>query len=340
MLETGWLRETLLFDGTLWRSSNAGLPSDYQVATPQEVLVTTVGEVGVYVTSNVQLGIQDPVKADPDHNRVVTEGKKRISVRVTIFAILMLLLPSSLPAAPCPELPSNVNWSQQEHWTWKEICEGREANLQQNGSAGTSAEARIRFQQSNLSQRFIETILLNEPYRSSIPRQGVRIFGARFPERIDLSHSKLEGDLWLRSSRFEDARQSGEAMNLVGAQISGHLNLEGSSASAGVNMDSLHAGALSMNYVNFPSVWLASARIGTQVNVNDATVTGRFQMTNLEVGTDLYLLNSTLTEVVLSSAKVGGRLAIEGPRSARTLWRRTLGVGTTQHLVRSTVISL
>ncbi len=164
----------------------------------------------------------------------------RVSLHATMFAILMLVLPSLSTAATCPELPGNANWTEQERWAWKEICEGREANLQQ-----------FRPPQRDLSQRFIETIFFSEPYRSSIPRQSVRILGARFPERIDLSHSKLEGDLWLRSSRFEDARQSGEAVSLVGAEIRGHLNLEGSIASAGVNMDSLHAGVVSMNNVNF-----------------------------------------------------------------------------------------
>jgi hypothetical protein len=190
----------------------------------------------------------------------------KASLQATMVAIVMLALPSLSTAATCPELLGNANWSEQERWVWKEICEGREANLQQ-----------FQPPQRDLSQRFIETIVLSEPYRSSMPRQSVRIFGARFPERIDLSHTKLKGDLWLRSSRFEDARQSGEAVSLVGAEIRGHINLEGSSASAGVNMDSLHAGTLSMNNVNFPSVWLATARIGTQVSVNEATVKGLFQ---------------------------------------------------------------
>src|SRR5207302_3110699 len=91
------------------------------------------------------------------------------------------------------------------------------------------------------------------------------------------------------------------------------------------NMDSLHAGTISMNNVNFPSVWLATARIGTQVSVNDATVAGLFQMTNLEVGTDLYFLNSTLTEVLLRFAKVGGALEIEGPRRRQDPVAQKLG---------------
>jgi hypothetical protein len=243
----------------------------------------------------------------------------RASLAASTFAIL-LVLPSLSSAATCPDLPSgsSSNWTEQERWVWQEICEGHEANLQQYSGP-----------QHDLSQRFIETILFAEPYRNSIPRQSVRIVGARFPERVDLSQRKLDGDLSLTSSQF-DGRQDGEAVNLVGSEIRGSLTLNGSTASSHVNMDSLHAGTVSMNGVNFPSLWLATARIGTQLSVNDSTVAGLFQMNNVEVGTDLFLLNSTLTEVVLRSAKVGGMLAIEGPR------RRADPVAESQHCHNNT----
>jgi hypothetical protein len=237
-----------------------------------------------------------------------------IPERVSTFTVLMLLFSSFSIAATCPQLPTNATWSEQEHWAWNEICEGREANLQQYKPADGRAETLAAPNPHVLSHNFIETILLSEPYRSNIPTTGVRIYGARFLERIDLSNIKLDGDLWLRASRFEDAKRSGESVRLAGAVIKGYLTLEGSSASAGINMDSLQASALSINNVNFPSVWMATARIGTQVSVNDATVSGQLEMTNLEVGTDLLFLNSTLEKVVLRSVKVGGNLLIQGPR--------------------------
>jgi tRNA A37 threonylcarbamoyladenosine dehydratase len=50
--------------------------------TPQEVFVSTVGEVGVCMTSSVRLGIQDHVKIDPDHHRVELENEKVRILRV------------------------------------------------------------------------------------------------------------------------------------------------------------------------------------------------------------------------------------------------------------------
>jgi hypothetical protein len=236
-----------------------------------------------------------------------------VSVPLSITAIFLVMLPSLSLSETCSELSVNAKWTDQERWAWREICEGREANLQHYGGGNKSAELRAQDAREDLSQRFLETILLAEPFRSSIPGQSVRISWARFPDTINLSHSKLDGDLWLKSSRF-DGSAEGESVNLAGAEIKGKLNLEGSSASANVNMDSLHAGEIQMNYVSFPSVWLATARVGSQISANDATVRGRFQMTNLEVGTDLHLINSTLEEVVLTSARVAGRLDIQGPR--------------------------
>jgi len=229
----------------------------------------------------------------------------------TSFAIAMLLIPFFLPAATCPELPDNVSWSEQEHWVWNEVCAGREANLQQRyGGNETPRQVKNWPVQRDLSERFLKTILLDDTYRTKIPDQGVLIRGARFRETIHLSHSQLKHDLWLTSSRFEGTP---EALNLVGTEINGHLHLDYSTFLGRVNLDSIRADSLSLRNGNFSSVWLASAKFD-ELYIDDATVAGLLQMRSLEVARDISLRNSTLTEVVLRSAKVGGTLAIEGPR--------------------------
>ncbi len=88
-------------------------------------------------------------------------------------------------------------------------------------------------------------------------------------------------------------------------------------------MDSLHAGALSMSggpalgkwlSSRWGLIWLATARIDGQLDVNDSIVTGDLKMNDVAVGTKLFLLKSTLTKVILSGAKIGGMLQIQGPR--------------------------
>src|SRR5205809_3366544 len=251
-------------------------------------------------------------------------------LRAAILAISMLVCPPLSFAqsrgrdGPCPELPGNGNaWREEEHWVWKEICEGRVANLQQRfGGSDEPAEAQKWPPQRDLGQQFIETVLTDNSYRSRIPRNGVLIIGARFRERLDLSHLKLDRDLWLTNSSFEGT-QLGEALNLVGAEISGRLNLDASTASKRINMDSLHAGQLSMSGGPSPStpdkwirsvwqsIWLATASIDRDLSVNDSTVAGEFQMTNMEVGKNLEMINANLTQVILKYANIAGVLAIE-----------------------------
>jgi hypothetical protein len=230
----------------------------------------------------------------------------------TTFAIAMLLIPLFLPAATCPELPGNAGWSEQELWVWNEVCAGREANLQQHyGGNGSPGQVENWPTQRDLSERFLKTILSDEIYRGKIPDRGVLIVGARFREKIDLSHFQLKHDLWLRWCRFEGTPP--EALNLAGTQINGRLNLDHSTFLNGVNMDSIHASELFLTNGHLPSVWLARAKFDL-LRIDDTTIAGNLQMQNLEVEQDVSLRNSTLTNVMLRFAKVGGTLAIEGPR--------------------------
>src|SRR6266481_2638202 len=221
-----------------------------------------------------------------------------------IFAVVFTsrsFAQASVPDDPCPPLPGNpAAWMEQEHRAWRAICEGRDADLQSMYGGSPSPQDSDRWPvQRDLSQRFLETILTNNTYRSRIPRRGVFIIGARFREETNLARIRLNRDLWLRSSLFS-------ALNLVGADIGGHLDLKGSSVSKSVNMDSLHVDALSMELVRLPNLWLASAKIVNLLRLNDSVVSGQIQMTNMEVGKDVEIINSSLNEVILRSAKIGG----------------------------------
>jgi hypothetical protein len=213
------------------------------------------------------------------------------------------------PDAPCPKLPGNpASWTDQEHWAWSAICGGHNADLLgKYGGSPSPADSQHWPAQRDLSQRFLETILTNDAYRSRIPLRGIFIVGARFPDEFNLAHVKLDRDLWLLSSQFN-------ALNLVGADFSGHLDFKGSSVTKRVNMDSLHADALSMEGVHFPDLWLATAKIANLIRLNDSVVAGQIQMMNMEVGNDVQMLNSSLNEVILRSVKIGGTLTIAGPK--------------------------
>jgi hypothetical protein len=119
-------------------------------------------------------------------------------------------------------------------------------------------------------------------------------------------------DLVLENNYF--GSQKDDAINLAGAQITGHLDCDGSQALWNVNMDSLRAGALTMHRGRFQKVWLANAKIEVLLDASDATIPGEFRMINIQVGNDLQMYKSTLTTVLLQSAKIDGTLSIEGRR--------------------------
>jgi hypothetical protein len=119
-------------------------------------------------------------------------------------------------------------------------------------------------------------------------------------------------DLVLENNYF--GSQKDDALNLAGAQITGHLDCDGSQALWNVNMDSLRAGALTMRRGRFQKVWLANAKIEVLLDASDATIPGEFRMINIQVGNDLQMYKSTLTTVLLQSARIDGTLSIEGSR--------------------------
>ena len=106
-----------------------------------------------------------------------------------------------------------------------------------------------------LRSKFLETILLHEPYRSALPRQGVRIDGAWFTESLDLSYATLVQQLWLDYSRFESPvdltyLQAPQLVSLEGstftgevkllrAKIGGHLDMSESKFNGKLIMDSI-----------------------------------------------------------------------------------------------------
>ncbi len=104
---------------------------------------------------------------------------------------------------PGGETSPPEDWSEAETWAWAEIRAGRTADFNARFGPLDPKTPKGWDDTRKLGQSFLETILLDDPYRSAIPRQGVRILGAWFPEPIDLAHARVEHQLWLHRSRFD-----------------------------------------------------------------------------------------------------------------------------------------
>jgi hypothetical protein len=278
----------------------------------------------------------------------------RVSLVLLSVFVALALDPSSLAAtAPATSAcsvqsqPVQDSWTEQEAWVWAQVCAGREANLQDRYCPGRNPGAGA-CQPANqiLRPQFLESILLDEPYRGSIPRQGVHIIGATFEEVLDLRYAKVDANVFLENSTFKRAvvltgfRTPGllafdgstflGVFRVNGAQIGGLLSLAGDTrANQGLDMDGLRAGYLALKGQGvrgtfdapvftspvWPAIWLSHARIDGDIDLSDATIDSGLNMANVEVGDELRLRYAILKgRVIVTNAKIGGDLALEGSK--------------------------
>jgi len=108
----------------------------------------------------------------------------------------------ALPGEKCSIAPGE-SWSDLEKWVWNEIGSGRIADI--NAHLGRTADPK-KPEDWGLDRRlrptFLETILLHDPWRNAIPRQGVRIEGGVLDQPLDLSDANILSPLWLEKFRF------------------------------------------------------------------------------------------------------------------------------------------
>ena len=217
----------------------------------------------------------------------------------------------ALPGEKCRILPL-PKWTEPEKWAWTQICEGKEANfnerLKEKLDPRNPAHAGEWSDERKLSSIFLETILLHEPFRSAIPRRGVRIIGAYFPNFINLIDASIEQLLLLYKSRFK----SQVDMNRLRTPTS--ISLEGSKFDGDLNMDSISVGdSLLMREAEFGKVVLRGAKIGGQLSMVETTFKGKLDMYNASVGGSLLMRNTEFDKpAYLIFLSVGSNLDVRG----------------------------
>jgi uncharacterized protein YjbI with pentapeptide repeats len=246
-----------------------------------------------------------------------------------------LLVASVAPLAGAQSIPPpGEGWSEPERWAWDQIRAGRivDFNAREEGEALDPRNPGDWDEGRRLNGRFLREILFREPYRESIPVEGVRIVGAWFPETVDLANGRLDRQLWLDQCRF------GGAVDLAGLRVDGWLSLRGSAVaeqSAKPAPVSLYGaeinGSINMNRIMFRDVELGDARVTGQLVMHDATVKGVLRMRGLEVGQHLLMRGATFQDVDLASARIGTQLDMSSTTINRALDMDSIEVG--QHLL-------
>jgi len=118
--------------------------------------------------------------------------------------------PSGCPTSgdrPVPPLRQD-DWTKLESDIWTKLCRGETADLRiSDGTPATAqspCQAAARLDTAHLVRAaFIETILLHEPWCSRLPRQGVSIVGARITGTLNLEYAQLRHSLRLDACHFE-----------------------------------------------------------------------------------------------------------------------------------------
>lgn len=215
----------------------------------------------------------------------------------------------ALPGKACQTKPL-PDWMSQEKWVWKQVSEGKIADLSKFegfntnvalGKFGYLSEVRI------LTPEFLETILLHEPYRGALTRQGVRIVGAWFKDKINLSNATLAHPLQLEDSRFD------KDMYLNRLKTPCVISLKGSKFNGKLNMSGLEVRDLLMNKSRFVEVNLLNAKIGSTLEMDNSRFRDKLIMQRLEVENNLYMRHGAeFEDVVLSRAKIKGNLELSG----------------------------
>ncbi|NDU80256.1 MAG: hypothetical protein G3I11_02750, partial [Ferrovum sp.] len=222
-------------------------------------------------------------------------------------------------------------WTEQEKWVWGKLSKGEIADFttkEAKEGLGIRTDDSQKWSETTvLSPAFLQTILLNDPYREALPWSGVKIIGAWIKEPLFLEDAVFGRPWWMNKCRFEkEVVLSGlrtpwsislkgsifsAALSLLNAKVGGTLNMGGSTFTSPLNMNSLKVEEhLFMNgKAQFTEVNLVAAKVGGTLDMGGSTFTGFLEMNRLEVRGTLNMGGSTFTGPLnMNSLKVGQSL--------------------------------
>ena len=169
---------------------------------------------------------------------------------------------------------------------------------------------------------FLRAVLVQEPFRSAVPPEGVRVVGATFDGDVDLRDAVLVRFLGIFDSKVSGKTvlsrlRTPATVAFIRSTFEGDFSLD--SASIG--------GSLNMTDSTFGDVVVKTAEIAGAVSMNGSHVFGRLDMNGVTVGGSLHLSNATFGEVDLITATVGQQLNTGGSTFNQTLHMSGLSAG-------------
>jgi uncharacterized protein YjbI with pentapeptide repeats len=166
-------------------------------------------------------------------------------------------------------------------------------------------ESRGWTESRKLRSAFFETLLLSTPYSSTLPRQGVRIEGARFETPVELENAEVKHQLRLERCRFDSQL---ELSRLRSTQL---VSFEGSAFYGDVDLKFTTLGTLSFKGAKLLTVDFEGATIEGDIDVSNARCDGDLNMKFVTVGKSLDMREGEFAHVNLVDAKIRNTLWLD-----------------------------
>jgi hypothetical protein len=260
-----------------------------------------------------------PIGAGFSCRRTLGKEQSGLAARFLRAVLIFMLLDGSCraiaqqPADPvaagndCPKI--QADWTPPEQFVWRQVCAGEAADFDEGSMYGGDLDPRKPDgwgADRALSSKFLETILVKDPFRGSLTRRGVVIVGAYVPENVDLEGASLQHPLELKKSRFD------KEVDLQWVSSTSHIDLSGSKFVGALKMNGVQINAdLNMSdHSEFASVALEGAHIGGSVDFGWSKVAEGLDGIAIHIAQALYLNESGQFSGVLdlSFATIGESL--------------------------------
>ena len=251
-------------------------------------------------------------------------------IGLPLLTVAQLAIGDSPHARRCQRVSDKYNWGAAEKFVWEQTCASEPADF--NSKYGTTldpSDASSWKQQDEqdriVSSSFLEKILFDDDLSDKIPRKGVQIVGAYFPDIIDLSDGDIPWDICLCKSRFE------KVLDISRLHADRSVILDGSFFAGTRGRTALKAqavrieGDLRMRQVTSTEVDLNGAQIGGRLNLNGSIVGvftedlgeidgGEIDLDSATIGGDLFVREAKLPSATLNAVftTVGSNMDLSG----------------------------